>query len=665
MTFKQATSLEQFLPLLPNNVTIQEDTNGVFLWFSVEKPSARLVFPIGLWLGVRRFNALYRHDPFWMRSEIGTEVHQVPVETQLLYIELDDGRFGVVVPLIHDHFRMSLEGDLQQGLTLVAESNDPATVTDKVRGLYIAFSSDLYALIPQAAEEVRRVLGTGRLRSEKPIPHFIDQFGWCTWDAFYADVSHEKVQEGLEAFKAGGVQPRLLILDMGWQTIRWMQTGESRLSAFEANEKFPGDLAPTVQSAKQNYDVRTFLVWHTINGHWGGVDGESFPTYGVCSLQRRFSTGIVQRQPTINDWWGGISGLVSPEHIHRFFHAYHRHLARQGVDGVKVDNQSTLEGLSHGLGGRVSLMQTYHEALEGSVHTHFKGNLINCMSCSNDMFYSALNSNVTRTSDDFYPQHQDSHGRHLLVNAMVSLWFGELTIPDWDMFQSGHPMGAFHAAGRAVSGGPVYVSDKPYEHDFDVLRKLVLHDGTILRCEFPGRPTRDSLFFDPVNEKALFKIFNRNRYSGVVGAFNVHYKEDGTPDVQGTVSPADVEGLEGERFVVYAHNGKTLHVMHRNEQQPLTLPANGFEIFTVVPIKEGIAPIGLTDMFNSGGAVVFMQALSSTMVRLHIRGTGTLTIWSERTPAEISDEQGNKLSYNYVDQVIKVEANSVIMLQLA
>ena len=30
---------------------------------------------------------------------------------------------------------------------------------------------------------------------------------------------------------------------------------------------------------------------------------------------------------------------------------------------------------------------------------------------------------------------------------------------------------------RAISGGPVYVSDKPGSHDFDLLRKLVLPDG--------------------------------------------------------------------------------------------------------------------------------------------------------------------------------------------
>ena len=30
------------------------------------------------------------------------------------------------------------------------------------------------------------------------LPSFIDWFGWCTWDAFYTDVTAEGVEEGLK-----------------------------------------------------------------------------------------------------------------------------------------------------------------------------------------------------------------------------------------------------------------------------------------------------------------------------------------------------------------------------------------------------------------------------------------------------------------------------------
>jgi hypothetical protein len=43
-------------------------------------------------------------------------------------------------------------------------------------------------------------------------------------------------------------------------------------------------------------------------------------------------------------------------------------------------------------------------------------------------------------------------------------------------------------------------SDKPGNHDFDLLKKLVLPDGTVLRAQLPGRPTRDCLFTDPARD---------------------------------------------------------------------------------------------------------------------------------------------------------------------
>ena len=56
-----------------------------------------------------------------------------------------------------------------------------------------------------------------------------------------------------------------------------------------------------------------------------------------------------------------------------------------------------------------------------------------------------------------------------------------------------------------------FFSDKPGNHDFSLLKKLVLPDGSILRCELPGRPTRDCLFDDPTRDGkrcALYILYN-------------------------------------------------------------------------------------------------------------------------------------------------------------
>jgi raffinose synthase len=51
------------------------------------------------------------------------------------------------------------------------------------------------------------------------------------------------------------------------------------------------------------------------------------------------------------------------------------------------------------------------------------------------------------------------------------------------------------------AGGLVYVSDRVGEHDFSLLRRLVLPDGSVLRCRQPGRPSPDCLFRDVSRDK--------------------------------------------------------------------------------------------------------------------------------------------------------------------
>ena len=60
---------------------------------------------------------------------------------------------------------------------------------------------------------------------------------------------------------------------------------------------------------------------------------------------------------------------------------------------------------------------------------------------------------------------------------------------------------------RVISGGAIYVSDKPGHHDFQLLHELVLEDGSCLRARQPGRPCRDCLFMDVLrDDKTALKV---------------------------------------------------------------------------------------------------------------------------------------------------------------
>lgn len=95
---------------------------------------------------------------------------------------------------------------------------------------------------------------------------------------------------------------------------------------------------------------------------------------GVCFVLKSIMTNRV--------------GLVNPEKVHAFYNDLHTYLASAGIDGVKVDNQSILETLGAGFGGRVKVARKYHEALEASISRNFKNNgIISCMSHSTDALY--------------------------------------------------------------------------------------------------------------------------------------------------------------------------------------------------------------------------------------------------------------------------------------
>lgn len=610
-----------------------EDASGAGLFLSMQaaEPAPYLEQTLGTIAGLGRFTSLHRFSPFWTRPAVGRSEADVRPETLWLLAQVGPDAFLLVVPVLDARSRYALRG-APEGLAVVAETGDPGLASPGGVALFVAAGSDPYGLVAAGARAVQRHLGSGRLRADKPLPDFVDLFGWCTWDAFYKEVSADKVLAGLASFAQAGVPPRLLILDDGWQTWQRGAGGEDRLSSLAANERFGGDLGPLVQAAKTRFGVQRFMVWHALLGYWGGLSEEAFADYGTRSVARSFGPGLLEQEPRWNlRPWGAQLGVPASEQLARFYDDWHADLARQGVDGVKVDVQAMLEAVAAGQGGRVALARASRRALEASAARHFDARLINCMSCTSECAYLSADSTLLRTSDDFFPQRPESHGLHLHVNALAGVWFGEFMQPDWDMFHSAHPRGAFHAAARAVSGGPVYVSDKVGVHDADLLRKLVLSDGSVLRADFPGRPTPDCLFADPTREPVLLKVFNRNRDCGVVGLFNASNRPEA---IAGTAAPGDVPGLlTGQDYVAWAHRSDSLWRCV-GAHRVFALAEGEWELVSFAPVEHGFAAIGLADKFNSSGAIV-ARSWQDGCCQIALRDGGAFLAWAERAPREL------------------------------
>ena len=607
-----------------------------------------------------------------MTPQSGDRTTSIPGGSQFVLVELDDGSVAVLAPLIDGVFSCCLNGAADGSISLIADTNDTTVVGAAAIALFVAIGRDPYALVTAAARSIAQRLGTTRLRVDKPLPAFVDQFGWCTWDAFYHEVSSEKVMAGLASFRATGYTPGLLVIDDGWQQTEPSHHGAVRLTGLGTNAKFPQGFQPLVEQAKSEFGVRTVLVWHAVLGYWGGLDPQAMAAYNVRLIPRRNSPEIVANWGTVDSTpWGRDMGVPALSSLHPFYHNYHRSLRAQGVDGVKVDTQTFIEAVAQGQGGRAAAMRAVHEALEGSVAVHFQGNMINCMSCSLEMLYGCPASTVTRSSDDFYPTKPESHGLHLYTNALVSLWFGEFIHPDWDMFQSGHATGAFHAAGRAVSGGPVYVSDKPGTHDAALFARLAFHDGTAARCLNPGRPSPASLFADPCAGAAPLRIFNHTAAGAVVGVFDCRTvpAEGAATALQTAIGHADVPGSVDP--VVAWMPGMQPQLLHVGETIPVSLAPLQAAVLTLARIWRNpafgeVAVIGLERLFCPGAGIASIIHHDNRL-QLTVRDGGTVLLWAAIAPIRATSvDTGADVQVIHNDGVVRVNlpGNSQLRVNL-
>ncbi|CAK9143946.1 unnamed protein product [Ilex paraguariensis] len=724
---------------VPENVAISPATSGsAFIGASSTTPSSRHVFTIGI-LEDYKFLCLFIAKIWWMIPRVGKSGSEIPMETQMLILEANEesalsdetasepaaeNKFYILLlPVLDGPFRTSLQGTHLNELQFCVESGDPDVQTSQaMEAVFINSGDNPFELIKDSVKLLEKHKGTFSHIENKKIPPHLDWFGWCTWDAFYTGVSPKGIEEGLQSLSEGGCLPKFLIIDDGWQDTvnEFHKEGQpliegtqfaTRLADIEENNKFRGsgsdnsctNLGHFIEHVKEKYGLKFVYMWHALAGYWGGLlpSSETMKKYNPKLAYPVQSPGNIGnlRDIVMDSLEKYGVGVIDTEKVFDFYDDLHSYLANSGVDGVKVDAQNLIATLGSGYGGRVSITRQYHEALDESISRNFKdNNLICCMSHNSDSIYSSKKSATARASEDFMPNEPTFQTLHIASVAFNSLLLGEIVVPDWDMFHSNHTTAEFHGAARALGGCAVYVSDKPGKHDFKILRKLVLPDGSILRARYAGRPTRDCLFKDSVMDgKSLLKIWNLNKLSGVVGVFNcqgvgswplkqaaqsVPTSTTTLPAISGCVSPLDVEFLEeiaGENWTgdcaVYTFTSGSLSRVPKNKTIEVSLDVLKCEIFTISPIRvmnENLhfAPIGLIDMYNSGGAIEDLNC--NTMgapgcsISIRSRGCGHFGAYSSTKPrCCLVDMKEEDFAYNgedgFLTIILQGECNSRVI----
>lgn len=608
---------------------VKDSLGGELVTVSLDRKVSSVDIEIDKPEGVEAFCGSYRSKLFFMGAVFGKDINELPYETQWFALKHTDGSFTVYFSVC-DKFRTSFYG--KDGGIWISAITGSESVTDVgFNACYRIKGGNIYELLRRAAEGVAGVMEDCSLREDKPKPDFARYFGWCTWDSFYEKVTADDVVRGLDSFKKFGFVPRFVILDDGWQTVNssHKERGKWTLSDFKPNKKFGHGLKGLVDKAKNEYGVKSFFVWHAIMGYWGGVDVDS-PSMAEYSPRLSVAKHPDTYKMIDEKAWSYEQfpfGIIDVDKAYDFYNGYHSYLKGEGVDGVKIDVQYEAEGHSETFGGRANTVASVRRGLEASVVDNFNGEMINCMSCSNDIIYRTKRTNMMRSSNDFYPNEPDSHLLHIYDNAVNTMWMGQFTVCDWDMFQTTHEYGPFHAAARAISGGPIYVSDRVDEHNVRLIKKLVNGDGEILSPTEMAMPAEDCIFTSPLESKKPYKIFNKNKFGGVIGIFAFGKGET-------SVSPSCVDGFDSGTYACFSYKSRKTFTLDANQSVDVKVRAKGFDIITVSEIKDGFAPVGTVGKLNCGGSVESVDRRDSGAV-VGLRSEGSFVFYSEKSVTSV------------------------------
>ena len=545
-----------------------------------------------------RYMADWRYSEFWCQPFFGDDLKKVPRDTQYLVYRTQGGTWGVIIPTVDKDFKCVLEGT-EEGLAAKQFSWFCGTVMSGDLAFVWAEGDDPYELTERAVRAAAGLLGTV-LRGDRRYPEIFEYLGWCSWDAMQIRVSEAGLLEKCEEFRDKGIPVKWAILDDMWAEIRAFRGAKyesreemfrlmhsSAMTDFEAAyDRFPDGLAHTVGKIRE-YGIKVG-IWHPSTGYWYGLDpaGEAYRKLRDC-------TTVSADGRIVADWHA--------EKAFGFFSTMHRFFRACGADFLKVDNQSMTRRYYKGMDTVGRVTREWHSGLEASVGLHFDNAMINCMGMASEDLWNRGFSSICRCSDDFQPENRPWFAKHILQCAYNSILQGQFFWNDYDMWWTDDTQAVRNSVLRAVSGGPIYVSDEIGRSRPEVLKPLAFDDGRILRCDRSGMPTVDCLLDDPRMSGKPFKIQNRIGKAGVVAAFHVA-EQDGV--LEGILRPSDVPGLEGEEFVVYEHFTEGRWRIPKNGELHIRLlDREDVRLYTLIPYENDFAPIGRIDKYLPYAAI--------------------------------------------------------------
>jgi hypothetical protein len=222
------------------------------------------------------------------------------------------------------------------------------------------------------------------------------------------------------------------------------------------------------------------------------------------------------------------------------------------------------------------------------------------------------------------------------------------------MFHSSDRVAALPMAiSKALSGGPVYLSDQPQNFVKHMIEPLCFDDGRLLRPIAPGAPVEEDIFYSPDENRLLRVIAPLRNASAAVAVFHL---ESNAKNLSTTITPnhyrqsaSMIQPMPGpwavpkEGLLLYDWTTKKAELL--GERYEVTMSEFGVSLMQVSPIYSGWSVIGRIDKYLPAAAITAVS-YNPDHLRFQIEEPGPLAIWSSTGTPHWNDKAMANLEQN-------------------
>lgn len=535
-----------------------------------------------------------------------------------LLLQLSNGEYLFVKSVAGDNslswFQANTDGTLTLYVSTLGKDplagQVPLLLIQKSQTVYHVFNDAYYSLMTD------KTVSSLQKREDKKYFEGFDYLGWCTWEHYHFNIDETKILNDIDAIEVSGIPVRYILIDDGH-----IANEKRRLTSLTPDkQRFPNGWT-RIMNRKQDDKIKWMGLWYSLSGYWMGI-----------SADNDFPKEIQQTLYPCNDC---LLPGISTDNIETFYEYYIHTMKKNGFDFLKIDNQSFTLPLYMGNSQAVRQAKDCNLALERQIHNAQMG-LMNCMAQNVINTDHTLHSAVTRVSIDYKKYDENMAKSHLFQSYTNTLLLGQTVWPDHDMFHSSDTVcGSLMARSKAISGGPVYLSDSPDEFISENILPLVDEHGKIFRPSAPAIPTPESILTNPLQSGESYRVFAPTGDEAVsIICYNLNtslaYQE-----IKTYLKPDDYSLRENttnsstsipDRILAFNWKEQTAGILTASKEMKL----KGFNdcLFHLCPIRQGWAVIGIQEKYLSPATVQILARTNDTLT-LDVLCTGTLRVWVE------------------------------------